>query len=716
MLVMRRAALLAFALAGSVAARASAQGWIEPIRPFPRGSIERIRSAVQVAVAGRIARVTVEEWFRNTGPGLGEGTYLYPLPGEAVFSDFSLWQGDRELKGETMDATQARGIYETIVRQKRDPALVELAGHGLLRARVFPINPGETRKITLRYTQILDRAGDAWRFRYVGGPSGSAASRSFRLEVDSAARFGEPYSPTHRVSVTRSGGGLAVTLADSSWSGDLELLLPLARGLVGMSLLTQQPVGEDGYFMLLLAPRQEAQAVTLHRDLVAVLDVSGSMSGEKLDQAKAALVQLLGTLRPSDRFRVITFSSDVRRYAPGWTDASGEHVRDAQQWVRALSAEGGTNIAGALGEAFAVAPAEGALGVVVFLTDGMPTVGETDPERIANAAEQNRGAFRVFSFGIGYDVNTYVLDRLTERARGTTEYIQPGGDIERAVGSLAAKVSSPVLTDLTLRADGSDLYDAQPGSLPDLFAGDELVVFGRFRGVGRGEWGVAVTGRRNGHEERFATSAAATPQSGADYIPQLWAARKAGALAREIRLHGQNPEIVNELKRLALRYGILTEYTSYLVQEPNQVVVRPLLDRVAPAPAAQVGALSVDQARREAKSAAVANAAEAADMDEAMRGRVAGQASRRVGGRLFVRRDSVWTDVAHSDSLPVVRVAAFSDAYFALLRALPELVKPAALEPAVLVAGRRVSVKIEPGGKSTWQDGELERLVREFRG
>jgi len=713
MLVTCRTALLAFALAGSVAARASAQGWIEPIRPLPRGSIERIRSAVQVAVAGRIARVTVEEWFRNTGPGLGEGTYLYPLPGEAVFSDFSLWQGDRELKGETMDATQARGIYETIVRQKRDPALIELAGHGLLRARVFPINPGETRKITLRYTQILDRAGDAWRFRYVGGPSGSAASRSFRLEVDSAARFGEPYSPTHRVSVTRSGGGLAVTLADSSWSGDLDLLLPLARGLVGMSLLTQQSLGEDGSFMLLLAPGQAAQAVTLRRDLVAVLDVSGSMSGEKLDQAKAALVQLLGTLRPSDRFRVITFSSDVRRYAPAWTDAAGEHVRDAQQWVRALSAEGGTNIAGALGEAFAAAPAEGALGVVVFLTDGMPTVGETDPERIANAAEQNRGAFRVFSFGIGYDVNTYVLDRLTERARGTTEYIQPGGDIERAVGSLAAKVSSPVLTDLALRADGADLYDVQPGSLPDLFAGDELVVFGRFRGVGRGEWGVAVTGRRNGHEERFATSAAATPQSGADYIPQLWAARKVGALTREIRLHGQNPEIMNELERLALRYGILTEYTSYLVQEPNQVVVRPPFDRIAPA--AQVGALSVERARREAKSAAVANAAEAADMDEAVRGRLAGQASRRVGGHLFVRRDSVWTDVAHGDSLPVVRVAAFSDAYFALLRALPELVKPAALEPAVLVAGRRVSIKIEPGGKSTWQDGELERLVREFR-
>ena len=274
------------------------------------------------------------------------------------------------------------------------------------------------------------------------------------------------------------------------------------------------------------------------------------MSGEKLDQAKAALVQLLATLRPSDRFRVITFSSDVRRYAPGWTDASSEHVHDAQHWVRALSAEGGTNIAGALGEAFAAAPAEGALGVVVFLTDGMPTVGESDPERIATAAEQSRGAFRVFAFGIGYDVNTYVLDRLTERARGVTTYIQPGGDIEQAVGSLAARVSSPVLTDLALAADGVDLYDLQPQRLPDLFAGDELVVFGRYRGAGRGERSLTVTGRRNGREERFATAARFDGEpSGVGYLQQLWAARKAGALSREIRLHGPNPEIVDEIRR-----------------------------------------------------------------------------------------------------------------------------------------------------------------------
>ncbi len=723
MLSLKRLPGLAAALC-AIALPAFAQGWIEPVRPLPRGAIEKIRSAVQVAVTGRIARVTVEEWFRNSGPLMDEGSYLYTLPGETVFSDFSLWQGDRELKGEPMDAAQARSIYEEIVRRKRDPALIELAGHGLLRARVFPITPGETRKITLRYTQVLDRVGDAVRFRYAAGTA--AVSRSFRLQVDSAAGVGDPYSPTHRLTVSRSGDRLELALADTTAGGDLELLLPLARGLVGMSLLTQQSAGEDGSFMLLLAPGRAAEVgEPLRRDVVAVLDVSGSMSGDKLDQAKAALVQLLGGLRRTDRFRVVTFGSGVRRYTVGWTDASADSVRAAQDWVRRLDTGGGTNIAGALTEALTAQPPEGALGVVVFLTDGLPTVGETDPERLADQAERSRGPFRVFAFGIGYDVNTYLLDRLTDRARGVTEYIRPGGDIEQIVGALATKISSPVLTDLALRGDGIEFYDLQPERLPDLFAGDELVVFGRYRGAGSAERTVTVTGRRNGHEEHFSAAARFGGEaSGNDYIPQLWAARKAGALSRELRLHGPNSEIVSELKRLALRYGILTEYTSYLVQEPNQIVVRPMFDRApppSPAPRDQAGADAVQRSRAEKAlagsaqlSAVVVTGAARSDSVGAAR---SGEATsrQRVGGRIFVWRDSTWTDIAHGDSLRVIEVAAFSEAYFALLRALPELMKPATLEPAVLVAGRRVSIKIEAVGKTTWQDGELAMLVRDFR-
>jgi Ca-activated chloride channel family protein len=704
----------------------AAQGWIEPIRPLPpplvaRGAIEKVRSAVHVAVSGRVARVTVEEWFRNAGPLLDEASYLYPLPGEAAFSDFSLWQGDRELKGEPMDAAQARAIYEEIVRRKRDPALIELAGHGLLRARVFPIAPGETRKITLRYTQLLDRTGDAWRFRYVAGSGpGAAASRSLRIDVDSAARFGAPFSPTHRLTANRVGDHLELAVADTGARGDLELFLPLARGVVGMSLVTDQPAGEDGFFMLLLAPGSDTRTPAMPRDVVAVLDVSGSMSGEKLDQARAALVQLLGTLRSGDRFRVIAFGSGVRRYAGGWTSATGDSVRAAQDWVRHLDTNGGTNIAGALAEAFAEPSRDGSLGVVVFLTDGLPTVGESDPERIAEQAERGRGSFRVFAFGIGYDVNTYLLDRLTERARGVTEYIQPGGDIEQAVGALAAKVSAPVMTDLTLGADGVELYDLQPERLPDLFGGDELVLLGRYRGAGSGERHVTVTGRRNGRDERFATTAHFGDELPAlDYVQQLWAARKVGALSSEIRLHGSNPEIMSELKRLALRYGILTEYTSYLVQEPDAVVGRARFDR-RPAPEAQTGAAAVQQSLAEKalsgalQLGAVPANGRAADSVSASEGAMR-TGTRRAGGRLFVWRDSTWIDAAHGDSLPVVRVAAFSDAYFALLRALPELKQAAGLEPAVLVAGRRASVKIASDGKTSWAAGELAALVRDFR-
>ena len=722
------AAVLLCAISSTLAG----QGWIDPpVRPNPpniMGRIERLRSAVQVTVSGRVARVTVEEWFRNNGSVMDEGIYHFPLPGEAVFSSYSLWQGDQELRGEAMDATQARSIYEAIVRRKRDPALIELAGHGLIRASVFPINPGETRKITLRYTQLLDRAGDAWRFRYLGDRNRQTAPRSFRLQVDSAARFGDPFSPTHQVQINRRDNQIDITLGDNASSGDFELLLPLARGLVGLSLVPHHPAGEDGYFMLLLAPGAATNAVPVRRDLVAVIDVSGSMSGAKIEQARSALIQLLGSLREGDRFRLVAFSGGVRRYAQEWTAVSADSRRDATSWIRSLQAEGGTNIAGALAEAFTASPAEQSLGVVVFLTDGQASTGETDPERIVERAEQGRGRFRVFAFGVGDDVNTYLLDRLSERARGTTEYVRPGENIERAVGSLSAKIASPVLTDLALSSGAGELYDLQPSSLPDLFAGDELVVFGRYRGGRSAEQSVTVRGNRNGRQEEFTTRFADPGEDQARYIEQLWASRKAGALSREIRLRGQTRETLDALKQLALRYGILTEYTSYLVQEPTiamrEEAVNRLMSVSAAAPVDQAGASSVGRAARDRsmvdanklQEVVVTAEKEQAGFDAVLRARSGVNPTQRVAGRLFILRDSTWTDLNHGDSLRVVTVLPYSDAYFALLRALPDLGASAALEPAVLVAGRRASIKFGEGGKTRWNPGELERLVREFRG
>jgi Ca-activated chloride channel family protein len=712
-----------------------AQGWIEPLPG--RGGVVKVRTAVAVRVTGRIALVEVEEWFENRGGGLGEGDYLYPLPGEAVFSNFSLFQGDQELRGETMDADRARAIYEEIVRRKRDPALIELAGHGLVRARVFPINPGETRKITLRYTQVLGRAGDALAFRYAaggrygmdgsGGNDGSdgrrgpravreAAPLQFTMTVDSAGQFRDPFSPTHDVTVARRDGRLTVR-PTGTLDGDFALFLPFAERIVGLTLVTHRPSGEDGYFMLTLSP-DDVRVSGQPRDLTVVVDVSGSMSGDKLEQARAALHQLLNSLRTTDRrtpdrFRLIQFSSAVRAHASDWTAATAASLRDAHAWVDGLQANGGTNIAGALREAFRLTSPSGRLPLVVFMTDGLPSVGEQNPERIAAQAEQERGSSRLFAFGIGYDVNTYLLDRLSAAARGTTEYVEPDESVESAIGALVARIQHPVLTDLALDASVR-VEEVYPERLPDLFAGDELVVFGRYAGTSR-EGRVIISGTRAGRAEQYGTTGAFPATENAnDFIPRLWAARKIGVLQQAIRLHGANPELIEEIRETALRYGLLSEYTAYLVQEPTQVADR-LMGGVPAAPMATeaTGAAAVGIAKRDAARRQARNEAELRAVDEEMLKVGHVPQAQHVAGRLFVERQGVWTDLRHADSLRVVTVAPFSPAYFELLRRLPELTAVVQRFGRVLVTGRAVSIRFDDGGRMAVS--EVADVVVRFR-
>ncbi len=710
-------ALTITALTLALAAPLHAQGWIQlPPRPGP-WHVVKTRTDVAVHVRGHIAQVEVVEWFENRGPALGEAEYLYPLPGEAVFTNVSLFQGDQELKGETMDAQQARSIYEEIVRRRRDPALVELVGHGLLRARLFPIATGEQRKITLRFTEVLNRAGDALEFRYAAGrparaTEGPVVPSTFTLRADSAALYRDPFSPTHTLHVTRTRGVLTVR-ADAPLAGDLAVFLPFAKGPVGIALSTYRVDGEPGYFMLTLSPGA-VTGPTPPRDVTAVVDVSGSMSGEKITQVKAALHELLGRLGPRDRFRLIRFSNDVASYADGWTAATPHAVEAAGRWVDALEADGGTNIAGALAAAFADSSPADRLPLVVFLTDGLPTVGERNPEEIADEAQRLRGDARVFAFGVGNDVNTYLLDRLSAAARGATEYVTPGEDVERAVGLLAQKIEHPVLTDLTLHAP-TRVTEIYPMHLPDLFGGEDLVIFGRYEPRSAGSR-LTISGRRGGHTERYAASVSFPARAEANqFIPRLWASRKLGFLQQQVRLEGSSPELVDEIRRTALRYGLVSEYTSYLVQEPMQMAV---LREPAAANVGATGAGAVQQAKTDRAYRGVATlSAMDAIVQEAAKPAptsVGGAPTRQVAGRLFALRDSVWTDVARSDSQAVVTIAPYSAAYFDVLRALPELVPYASRFERVLVGGADVSIRIAPGGIE--QVTDVRALVRRFRG
>lgn len=705
---------------GSVAA----QGWIDLERPtVDRGStaLVRVGSSVRVVVDGRVARFEVQERFRNTGQRIAEGTYHYPLPGEAVFSDFSLFQGEQELKGEMMAADQARTIYEGIVRRLRDPALLTLVGHGLIRAQVFPVQPGETRTVTLRYSQLLGREADALRVRYAAGDRGEAPV-TMSIEVRHEAEFSTAYSPTNPITEQRRDGTLRISVTPPV-RGDVDLVLPFRHGLVGGTVLTHAEPGEDGFALLFLSPPAASETAIVGRDLTLVVDVSGSMSGDKIDQAKAALITALESLRGGDRFRLISFSNGVHSFRDGYTSATAEALADARRFVDGLVANGGTNLAGAVEAALSGTSDGERMQVVMLLTDGLPSIGEQAPDRIAAEAAGRIGRNRIFTVGVGHDVNTYLLDRLAVEGRGSATYVAPGADVGDAVGGVLGKLSRPALMDLRIVDAPVTLTQLAPATLPDLFYGEELVVLARYRGQGAGP--VVIEGTRNGRRERFTLAAEFSGrESGNEYIPPLWASRRIGELTRQIRLEGTNSDLVNQVRDLGLRYGILTEYTAYLVQEPGTIASNQPMPAT---PREMTGARSFDAAKASARMSGsttlqAANEAVVSRLDEiAVAGRGTGaererREMKRAGGRLLSLRDGVWTDVAHRDTLKVTTVAPFSRAWFDLVAARPSLKPALAAGSPLLLAGTHASLKIAEGGTTEWAPGALTRFLQEFEG
>ncbi len=703
-----------------------AQGWIDEVRPVgpvrSDPAVVRVESNVRVTVDGRVARFEVTERFRNTGRGIAEGTYHYPLPGEAVFSNFSLFQGEQELRGEMMTAEEARTIYEGIVRRLKDPALLTLVGHGLVRAQVFPIQPGETRTVILRFTQLVERQGDALRIRYAAGSRGDAPV-TMSVTATGATQYATAYSPTHELEQDRRGDALHLTV-NAPVRGDVDVMLPLRRGLVGGTVLPHAEPGDDGFALLVLSPPPAGAESATARDLTFVVDVSGSMSGAKIDQARRALHQALGSLRPGDRFRLIAFSNAVRHFREGFATATTANLAAARRFIDGLAATGGTNLAGAIDAALSLRSDPEHLALVFLLTDGLPSVGEREPDRIAANAAGSIGRTRIFTVGVGQDVNTYLLDRLAVEGRGTATYVAPGADVADAVGGVIAKLSHPALTDLRIVRAPVDFHEMAPAVLPDLFYGEELVVLARYRGTGSGA--VVIEGTRDGRRERFTVTARfPRHEPGNGYVAQLWAARRIGELTRQVRLEGPSERLIAQIRDLGLRHGILTEYTSYLVQEPELLVRRDVIP-VPNAPAARE--MTGGRAFADAQATAgMTSSKTLAAADQVVANRVAEMARRegdesrqrevrRAGDRIFAWRGGAWTDLGHADTARVVTIAPFSKAYFELVAAVPALKDRLAVGTPVVVAGRGVSLKVAEGGRTEWERGALARFIADFEG
>jgi|Deesub1362B_J571_1020462.scaffolds.fasta_scaffold07445_2 Ca-activated chloride channel family protein len=646
---------------------------------------------VTVQIEGGVAITHVDQEFRNDHPFPVEGTYVFPLPPGAVVQRFALWVDGQPVEGEVLPADQARELYLDYLRRHRDPALLEYVGRDTFRARVFPIPPGGTRRIELEYAELLAPEGGVYRYRYPLDTErfSHLPLEEVRIEVELRGPTppGAVYSPSHRVTVLRpepSRATVEYSEADVLPDRDFLLYYSFAEETVGLTLITYAAEGEDGWFLLLVNPAL-ARGAPIPKDIVLVIDKSGSMEGEKIEQAKAAARYILEHLGEGDRFGLIAFNEEVARLTEGLVEATPDRISAAVAEVEEIYADGWTNIHGALLAAMEWLSPSGRPKYVIFLTDGLPTAGETDTGRIVqDVTAANSAGARLFVFGVGYDVDPQLLDLLAQGNRGTASYVTPQEDLEGVLTAFYAKIAQPALTELSLEIRGVTPYDHYPRELPDLFYGEQLTLVGRYAGAGPAT--IALTGTREGAEETYVLEAEFPQLSeAADFLPRLWAARKVGYLLKRVVMEGESEELVQQIIQLATRYGIATPYTSFLVEE----------DAGAALPPAYFS--TVRLARSAQKLAAAEAPGETGGVKE-------------VGGRVFLLVDGVWQESTYQEGTETLDIQYLSEAYFQLLSELPEIAPILALgEEVIFQLGDRF-VRVGPVGLSELTPEQLAEL------
>jgi Ca-activated chloride channel family protein len=553
------------------------QGQVRPLPP----AVRMTQISIRVAVVDGVASTTLAQTWRNDGGGEAEAIWVLPLPPGAVADGFTMTVNGVPMAGEVLGAAEARGVYESIVRSRRDPGLLEFYGRGCLRARIFPIPAMGEVKVDVGFRALLpERLGvRGWSFALrAAGAEGVAPERVvLDLSIRSRKPIKNAFAPLSAIQVIqRDDHEVRASFEGSSaalGSGELAVYYGLSEADFGLDLLTHRGAADaEGTFLMLISPKREWQSQErLAKSIVFVLDTSGSMEGKKIAQARNALKLFLQSLGSDDRFDVVPFATEPEPFFGARVPATPEKIAEALRRVEGITAAGGTNIDGALAAALGgeLEP-DGRVSIVVFLTDGEPTVGETLPEKILAAVrERNARRARVFVLGVGTEVNTHLLDTLASENGGARDYVREEERIDEKTRALFAKLSHPVMTDLALAIDGLAPAKVVPAKLPDLFAGDRLEVFGRY--AGEGAHAIRLSGVVGGLRREFVYEGTFARETTAEtaFLAPLWAERRVGVLLDAIRLNGANPELVGEVERLGREYRIVTPYTSHLVVEPG---------------------------------------------------------------------------------------------------------------------------------------------------
>lgn len=550
---------------------------------------------VKVNIDHQIATTDIDQEFHNNANMEVEGKYIFPLEDGISINKFSMYAGNEELTHRILTKEEAKKIYTDIVRKRQDPALLEWSGTSAISASVYPIPANGDKRVTISYQEVLGANGGVIKYVYPLKTEKVSATPlkecSIEINIDSAQPIRSIYSPTHNVTINKISETKAkVTYSESNTMPDRDLVLyyTVSDKDLGLDLLSYRDTQKgDGFFLLLAAPKVDLKPEEIQaKDVEFVFDTSGSMAGAKIEQSKKALIYCLNSLNARDRFNIVTFSSDVRIWEAKMQAATSENVKRAIDVVSGMKGNGGTDINSALRAALdnlnERSATETALPVVIFLTDGQATVGEQVAENILkNVTKVNVKNARIFNFGVGEDYNVQLLDKLAMGNSGFAQNVGSQENIEVKVSDFYARISSPVLTNLKIDWGTANVYDIFPKTLPDVYQGAQLVITARYASKDIPlHTSVTVSGMANGKEMRFVYDATFPASSiSEDFVPRLWATRKIGYLEDQVRLNGAKEEVVKEIIQLSKEYGILTEYTSFLVDldtNPATGVVRPM--------------------------------------------------------------------------------------------------------------------------------------------
>lgn len=659
------------------------------------------RHHIKISIKNQLATTKVDQVFVNPNGFAVNGMYIFPVPDAAVVSNPVLFIDGELVSGRLLSQEQSYQIYRNSARYGGNRAVLEHIGTRAFVVEVPQIPANGERRIRFEYSQIISADSDLAKYTYplslAKSASAPISNLHIEMEIESDDALRTMYSPSHEVTIDRKNDHhvhLNYEGTDVDPDDDFLCYYSISDENFGITLLTHRAdEKEDGYFMLLVSPKYELKKTEIvEKDFIFVLDHSGSMAGRKVEQAKEALRYCVQNLNDGDRFNLILFNEDITSLADRlnrgeewfggerWPDSAvlSDKLIDVKNgrektftFIEGIDGRGMTNINDALRVALAESPDPNRPRIIVFLTDGQPTVGVRHPAQILeNVAKANRNLSRIFVFGVGYDVNDHLLDKMAADNGGTRNYVKPHEDIEAAVSSLFRKMNEPVLVDVGINFGEIITKELTPKNLPDLFREEQLTILGRYEGHGE----TVLKLRGIIRSERYEISKNvhfSELEPDHDYVPHLWAQRRIAELVDEAALNGRTRELDEEIERLSKEYGVLTPYTSFTEADDGSLT----MDYRSTVSEAYTAAISVPERigyNRELEKR------------KSARYRMQYADTKYIGRKTFHRHNGIWIDSQYDGKSARKRIEFDSKDYYELMKHLPDLAKYSKLAKDVL--------------------------------